>query len=79
MPQKVFGHILYGSWRVVFVVIWGGGLLGEEVQHMAVQKQRIWEHIYLHRLENVWFLQCFTVGKTSGFDLKIKQTLCDKV
>lgn len=28
MPQEAFGHILYGSWRVVFAVICGGGLVG---------------------------------------------------
>lgn len=51
MPQVAFGHTLSGSWRVVFVVICGGGLVGGEVQHMEGQTQRIWEHIYLHRME----------------------------
>lgn len=41
MPQVAFGHTLSGSWRVVFVVICGGGLVGGEVQHMEGQTQRI--------------------------------------
>lgn len=72
MPREAFGHILHGGWRVLFVTIWGDGLLGGNGQHMAVQTQRIWEHIYLHRSQNVWLPQCFNVGQR-GSDLKIQQ------
>ena len=51
MPQEAFGHTLLGSWRVVFVVICGVGLVGGEVQHMEGQTQRIWERSSLHRME----------------------------
>ena len=47
------------GWRVLFVIIWGDGLVGGEVRHMAGQKQRIWKHINLHRMEYVWVTNCW--------------------
>lgn len=53
----------YGSLRIVFAIIWGGGLMRGEVQHMAVQKGRIWKQIHLHRTEHVYWTQHFTVWR----------------
>lgn len=52
----VIYYMVEGGLRVV---LWGGGLVGGEVQHMAVLKRRIWEHICLPRMENVCSPQCF--------------------
>ncbi len=40
MPQKELGHMSYGGWRVVFVVVCGAWAGEAKIQHMLVQKQR---------------------------------------
>lgn len=52
--------------RMQFVIVWGDGLMRGEVQHMELQKDRIWKHIHHCRRGHVKLTQHFTAGRKNN-------------